>query len=514
MTKYSFLILCLGLLVGIVGAQFEGAPYLYYYSHALNGIVVERADGTDSRLIGQGLIQYPKQVTEVFGPGWSPDGRWFAWRTGHAWGWSEGAVVSVDGKKSLDLLRNFHCVRSMVWSPDSQYLMVYGIVKHHHTALECNQRGMSSDFWLIHVPTGKRLAAFTVHDCCISSYNAVLNLDWSARQVEFYLSETFGEDYESIPYGSVPVHVSMGFDGTVLKTPGEERQSLFVEREYPAPGDDEYVRLPDSPDGRYQMIGDEFDEDRALMDTVTGQRVELPWHNSAVDDKPIFLNWHSSGEWVLPGYEACFAGCSFSVGWMSIFNPTTGMYRELAECCPGWLPERVDVKALPDGRSEPLLLSPNHIEYEFNELKYATGWLYDQATHQLACNKKPREGIWLGEMTQVQTLEGGLIFTLPHNFPCVDSNNDFNQIEFDTDVREPAILALSPDGRFAALADNKHFAELYDVKTHERLATLNIGAIGLWFSEDSRTLYTRSRFSVAEWNVAEVIAHARSGMPS
>src|SRR5262249_22917657 len=142
-------------------------------------------------------------------------------------------------------------------------------------------------------------------------------------------------------------------------------------------------------------------------------------------------------------------------------------------------------------------------------LKYSTGWLSERATHQLACNKKAREPeFWLGEMTRVQTLEGENVFTLPHNFLCVDSDNDFNRIEFNTGTHRPAILALSPDGRYAALVDKEHFVERYDAQTAERLATLNIGAIGLWFSEDSRTIFVRSRFAVAERNVAEVIAHA------
>ena len=52
----------------------DDVPYIYYYSNVLNGIVIERADGTDSRIIGQGLVD--EDVAAIYGPGWSPDGRW------------------------------------------------------------------------------------------------------------------------------------------------------------------------------------------------------------------------------------------------------------------------------------------------------------------------------------------------------------------------------------------------------------------------------------------------------
>jgi hypothetical protein len=516
MTKYRFLIIVLCLMSGLVLAEVSEAPYLYYYSHALNGIVIERADGTDSRLIGQGLIQDPKQLFAVAAtPGWSPDGRWFGWITWHLRGWNEGAVVSVDGITSLPILRQFACVYIMEWSPDSRYLLVYGIVDQRERVLECNEGGRAKDFWLIEVSTGEQVASFTAYDdyfLAYYDYHERLDLTWLRDEVQFSSAERLPDDDEYIS-----IQISLRFDGIVTKTPLETGHMLLV-MDPPVDSEaiDDYEPMPASPDGRYQLISDEFDEERALMDTITGQRIEFPWHSSAVDDVPITLRWLSS-EWVILGYEACFADCSPWVGHISLFNPATRQYRETSDCraaCIDVLPEQVDLAALPDGRDEPMLLMPDRIGYEFDEVKHSLGWLSEQATHQLACNKKARDPeFWLGEMTQVQTLEGATVFTLPHNFLCA-SGNFFVPIEFDTGALDPAILALSPDGRYAALADNKHFAELYDVKTHERLATLNIGAISLWFSEDSRTLYTRSRFAVAEWDVAEVIAHARGVVPS
>lgn len=75
---YCICWLCCLLLLGLPATAQDDPPYIYYYSGTLNGIVVERADGTDSRILGQGLM--PEAANFVDGPGWSPDGRWFAWR--------------------------------------------------------------------------------------------------------------------------------------------------------------------------------------------------------------------------------------------------------------------------------------------------------------------------------------------------------------------------------------------------------------------------------------------------
>ncbi len=60
----------------IAAAETTPAPYLYYYSRMLGGLIIERADGTDSRLIGADVI--PPSMTGLQGPGWSPSGKFFA----------------------------------------------------------------------------------------------------------------------------------------------------------------------------------------------------------------------------------------------------------------------------------------------------------------------------------------------------------------------------------------------------------------------------------------------------
>src|SRR5688572_18563127 len=52
----------------------ELAPFIYYESK--DGYVIERADGTDSHILGEGLTLEAAQAYAS----WSPSGAWLAWR--------------------------------------------------------------------------------------------------------------------------------------------------------------------------------------------------------------------------------------------------------------------------------------------------------------------------------------------------------------------------------------------------------------------------------------------------
>ncbi|MBZ0319982.1 MAG: hypothetical protein K8L91_26460 [Anaerolineae bacterium] len=61
---------------GQAGGEDSDAPYLYYFSDDLNAWVIERADGTDRRLLGQGLAMEEANTASGI---WSPSGEWFRW---------------------------------------------------------------------------------------------------------------------------------------------------------------------------------------------------------------------------------------------------------------------------------------------------------------------------------------------------------------------------------------------------------------------------------------------------
>lgn len=79
LAKTLFYLLLASVLLGLgfttTSAQSD-APYLYYYHPDLNAWVIERADGTDSRLLGQGVSEKSDTTAEGI---WSPTGEWLIW---------------------------------------------------------------------------------------------------------------------------------------------------------------------------------------------------------------------------------------------------------------------------------------------------------------------------------------------------------------------------------------------------------------------------------------------------
>lgn len=102
-------------------------PYVYYYSNIDHAIVIEHADGTDSRLLGQGLMPPNQNVIGYFD--WSPSGEWVAWASTVP---SEGAnitkniwIMRTDGSHRVTVLDNLGGYFQMLkWSPKQDYLLV------------------------------------------------------------------------------------------------------------------------------------------------------------------------------------------------------------------------------------------------------------------------------------------------------------------------------------------------------------------------------------------------------
>lgn len=130
----------------------DEAPYLYYYSTLLNGIVIERADGSDSRVIGGDVM--PPETDTVYGE-WSPTGEWFAWRSGvddgPGYSTRKAWIISADGSNRLTMLDNLRDVQQMAWSPVEDLLFL----RDSHS-----DRDMKTNY-LINVPTGDLITSFT-----------------------------------------------------------------------------------------------------------------------------------------------------------------------------------------------------------------------------------------------------------------------------------------------------------------------------------------------------------------
>lgn len=107
----------------------EPIPYIYYYSHLEDGFVIERADGTDSRLLAQGVMS--NEHNAVIDSLWSPSGEYLAWRSRFWFGPARndvynahGWLVSSDGSYVSDLLSDAANVIHMEWMPGEDILAV------------------------------------------------------------------------------------------------------------------------------------------------------------------------------------------------------------------------------------------------------------------------------------------------------------------------------------------------------------------------------------------------------
>lgn len=144
------------------GQSGSDAPYIYYYSNDLNAWVIERADGSDRRLLGQDLM--PEGTNAVGGPGWSPSGKWFAWTS--YWGgpynatdW-DGWVMSADGQT---LIAHFGGSddsggMTMQWSPSADLLIV-AEMGHKSVLTTGDSFYVNSHFSLFNAETGQTIAS-------------------------------------------------------------------------------------------------------------------------------------------------------------------------------------------------------------------------------------------------------------------------------------------------------------------------------------------------------------------
>jgi len=121
------LLLITDLLMGkpVAKAQSD-VPFLYYYSQSRSAFIVERADGSDSRVLAPFAL--PDGYT-IIGPGWSPSGRWFAWTLfdivgGAGYPEARAWIVSRDGKYQVALSAGSGSIASMSWSPSGDLLLI------------------------------------------------------------------------------------------------------------------------------------------------------------------------------------------------------------------------------------------------------------------------------------------------------------------------------------------------------------------------------------------------------
>jgi hypothetical protein len=104
-------------------------PYLYHYSTEDQAFIIERADGSDRRVLTQYSIPREDAVLAdgsgfIVGPGWSPSGEWFVWSSLYRNSVPSLGTFIVNRNGSTPAqLTDGHVVNSMQWSPNEDLLL-------------------------------------------------------------------------------------------------------------------------------------------------------------------------------------------------------------------------------------------------------------------------------------------------------------------------------------------------------------------------------------------------------
>jgi WD40 repeat protein len=112
--RFLVLVVFAVLSVSDVGAQAELPPYIHYFDHLRGGLVIERADGTDSRMI-------PDVLMDAGPPVWSASGKWMV---------IGQEILSTDGKQRTPypaVQGEISSIGEQRWSPTDDVLLIAAI---------------------------------------------------------------------------------------------------------------------------------------------------------------------------------------------------------------------------------------------------------------------------------------------------------------------------------------------------------------------------------------------------
>jgi hypothetical protein len=319
--KYT--LLCLLVLIISIGisAQIE-IPYVYYYAETLNAIVVERADGSDSLLLGQGVM--PENHNMVVWSEWSHSGQWLAWISGvreseGGRGYSSPRIwlANADGNTRIDLLDSVTNVVSVSWSSTRDYLLV---ISH-------DWADVLTPIYLIEASTGTLVASI---DDIYFEYASWRNV-WS-------------EDGDNLSFPYLTENREWRYRLLYLDGHTEDiEDSSMIEPRYTPPIEDN--DLGDnlvSPDGSKTFIRDSL----SIHDNDTNITTELRPFSGAASGGVCAIIWHHRSEWLFFSTNMTWAGGVGAFCGGNLVKADGTIQREIGACnlynaCARWLPERV-----------------------------------------------------------------------------------------------------------------------------------------------------------------------------
>jgi hypothetical protein len=334
-------------------ARQDAPPYLYYYSSTLGGIIVERADGSDSRHLAADVI--PPDMTGLAGPGWSPSGQYFAAYqvTYGPYTVSGGTpyVIDAQGHAVANWLQVMAATVQMQWSPTGEdILLIIGRYQPDYQA--------GTFFWLLDADTGGLLVDFGANLESVAESVSTITWDVANGQIAFTIA----------PNSFAPqiyYRVIMRFDGTTVRQPvGEEQFWTAYQEVVPEDSEDLFAGRGMSPSGNYEALGVQH---TVLTDTRTGEEVFLPMHTQGTICREYV--WSENEDYIITINGTLLAGGGCGPAVLGVTDREGKLWRELGGCswrhppCIDWLPEQVDVTELPSGAPTPVQLDPSTIDY-------------------------------------------------------------------------------------------------------------------------------------------------------
>ncbi|MEP6988233.1 MAG: hypothetical protein ABI970_21695 [Chloroflexota bacterium] len=461
-------------------------PYLYYYSQLLGGLIIERADGSDSRQIAADVI--PPNMTGLAGPGWSPSGKYFA---AYSDIYSDSIshirtayLFDTNGKPVAGWLHNVATTSMMQWSPSGEdLLLVQGIYSPDGLR--------DSFFWLIDVQHDQLLVDFGAHFGGYGFQYSDIAWDTAHQQIVFY----YATGLDDVPKY---YRVTMNFNGTTLREPVTAQEFTPIKMNI---GDSTnlYNGIDTSPNGTYKAEGY---APAMLTNTRTGQVIALPRNTQATTCREY--EWTKAEDYVitLDGNLIAGGGCGSAI--LGVTNPQGSLWRELGGCtwahppCVGWLPQQVGVTSLPEGASKPVQLDPVKIDYGGSIQAYD---IDPAEAHLLNLHCNQDLSAALRDPTTKATL-----YTLK-NIVCPYRSYDafFPENGIDIVVAEDPVHHLL--ATYGAWSVGVTMWQLHD-KSYEPILKLSTQGLTLEFTDHNERLRARNFNGWKIYSVADILAAA------
>jgi hypothetical protein len=272
--------ICIFLLFSQAHSQSD-VPFIYFYSQQDTAFVIQRADGTEPRILAY-YSPLPRHVN-ITGPGWSGSGNWFAWSTrGRGGGAFPENVHLIDraGERQMVVLPDLATILGIRWSPVDDVIAV--------RYYDLDTSGV--DNLVVFDPNSRRIVYQLLGaDFNPESLDTILDFDWSADGSTLWLLDIASRrrvyvntnTWESVTLPAPEVTLGYVLPTPTLLPDTTEFQLFGSEMQIDDPLYGSYVAVRYvrvHPDGQWAFILSEDINNRQLINVLhldTGRQFEL-----------------------------------------------------------------------------------------------------------------------------------------------------------------------------------------------------------------------------------------------